>query len=405
MTDLLQTGSFARAVTTTAPKQAVIAPPAWRFLWLQADAGNQSPLNVWIGVAPGNRPPDFTLGPGQQREQDMGTASSYSWWVQSSDLSAWGAAYALDVQPVGTNANVVGATTPLQPARSVGTYQTTNNVDVLSGPYPVQANQQGVILQYPLNSNGPQNLRLRGNDGSVSATQVPAIGFGPNTFVLLFPDGMGATTYQVEHNDSDIAPQTVKVGAFFTTLQQLVVAQQGYGYGEQNAWDFRFAGSAPGAGSLPVTAGATFPVSQSGGWSVAQSGAPWSVNVADQVSGLSIADFQVTDVLSPTTIIAAPGAPLVITLYAYDVTLDINGAVTPCNGNAALQGHASGKRLARWWYEAQSTAGKLTDPHALALPRPVQLPQTEGLDVVWSSVANHVQVTGAVHYTTKALGA
>ena len=262
MTDLLQTGSFSATTTAAAPKQAVINPPAWEFLWLQADVGNQSALNVWLSDPPGNRAPDFTLGPGQQREQDMGAVAAYSWWITSADGSPWALKYALDVQPIGIDANVVGATTPLEPAANLGQYTTQTGVS-LYGPFPIRSAMQGVMLRH-FGSSPPSVFGVQTGMNFpcfAASSGIPELA-GAGAWVYFVPSG----TLDIQFKVEDLNPMglTVQVDGIFTPIMQSVIAAQGAGQLGDGSW------------LVTIRAGATVAATQSGAWNVGQSGA-WNV--------------------------------------------------------------------------------------------------------------------------------
>lgn len=324
MTDLLQTGGFSRAQTTLKPQQLVSNPPQWRYLWLLADVGNQAALNVWIGTPPNNRAPDLVLGPGQQREQDLGAIVARSWWITSVDGSSWAAQYAMDVERIGTDANVVGATTPLQPARVLGTYQTTNNVATVDGPYQVPAGCQSIMVLYPQESLGMGNGQtavLGDQSGAEGVLFPPNARLAPWQAAVIFPSGAGDTSFHIRHDDSDPFPETVQVIALFTPVVTNPQVSQGPGAAADGSWVVSVEG---GPISVQPQAGAVFPVSQSGawavaatqsgawlvgqsgGWSVGQSGAPWSV-IAGAVVTANILGGSVASVNGgPATIITIP---------------------------------------------------------------------------------------------------
>lgn len=321
MTDLLQTGAFSRTQTTLAPKQLVLNPPAWQYSWLQADVGNQATLNIWVSTPPGNRAPDYTLGPGQQREQDMGALSAYSLWITSADGSPWAANYALDVEPIGIDANVVGATTPLEPAANLGQY-TLNNT-TLYGPFPIRSGMQGVMLRTQASGTPPAIFGVQtGLDFPcfASAGGLPALS-GAGAWVYFVPAGTLDSQFKV--NDNGQAGLTVQVDGIFTPIMQSVIAAQGAGQLGDGSWKV----------STQQMTGATDAVTQSGPWTVAatQSGA-WTVAATQsgawgvqQVGAWSVAQ-------SGSWTVGQSGAPWTVIAGAVATANILGGSVNTLNG-------------------------------------------------------------------------
>lgn len=281
------------------------------------------------------------------------------------------------------------------PAQFLGTYKTTNTGTFSEdGPFQIPPGTQSILCLYPNASLGPHpaNIAIVGNQtmNQIGMMPVPqsaayelAQGNNGLAWTQIFPSGAGDTTFSVLHEDADVVPQTVRVIAILTPLPLAVSAE--LDPTQTLAVDI----------SGPISGGAVA-VSQSGApWSVSQSGAPWSVNLNEITGVLTAYPFTITDVASPVQIVAA-APPGIFHLYAYDITLDINGATVPCNGQFSLVGATSGKEILRQWYEAQTATGPNTVPHITSLPESVPLPQAEALNGRWTSVANHVQAIGTL---------
>lgn len=291
---------------------------------------------------------------------------------------------------------------------------TTKNGGQLEPPVTLPAGTLQLVIVLPI-GNSPLEIEGRGQQTTAIYPGVP----WPNTdlttntnTVASIPAFYGGPDSQIAvwHDDA-VTGQTGYIVALFVPLEPTVEAIMANQSGEVSS-----------ANPLPVIlvpfGGTTSAVTIQDGSSatlaqvtvanalkvdpsavtqpVSQTGAPWTVTATPNDLELTAYPFTITDAASPVTIVAA-APPGIFHLYAYDITLDINGAGVPCNGQFSLVGATSGKEILRTWYEAQTATGPNTVPHTNQLERRASLPQAEALQGKWTSVANHVQAIGTLY--------
>lgn len=419
MSDQQQRGVLVQGAGAASLAKVLAPMPAWRYLWVHADSGNLAAVNIWFGAPPANRAPDAFVNPGQTRVVDVGALGETPFWLQTVDQSAWSGQWVADIEPIGEDANVVGAIGQARQAQVIGTY-TTTIAGKSDGPYVIPPSTVRVRLIYDNNGLG---LTLEGRGAQTGAiypvSPVPDsdVGLSQSSIAELDIEYGGPdSAVNIFHIDP-VAGRTAYVVAVTTPLAPTVGAILRRGD----------TGTVTAANPVPITAGAAIPVtppnpmpvSQSGAWNVGQSGAwtvgatqsggwtvgatqsgPWSTAAADW-SGVTPASFgPVTG--SPTTIINAPGAGKTLLVCGWSLTIDPGSGVAAASATVQLKSHVTGYEIGRRHYNYGSQVGNMAGPGwDVTLHAPFAgFPANEALDVVITNAGGTIEVTGTVFYHT-----